>query len=224
MRSHFLRAVPKVSVPTVSYLTNFTQTASTTNTTTGVSFGTENSTRRIYIMAVWRNATNIASMTSATIGGVSATLYSSTQIVNANANAGIIFAAEVPTGTTGTVVTNFNVAPAGGAICFVFSVLNQATALASALNSSGSAWRSSASVSQSTTSMSLVDNGFSLVGTRTFGGTFTSVSINKGTIVSTVSSNSAAALDTPTTSGTQTYTLTFNTARAAYILGGSFLP
>lgn len=97
--------------------------ALTTYTFSSQSFGPADSTRQITV-AIWMFAGGAASVSSVTIGGVSATLITSALPVT---NVGVyLYKAAVPTGTSGSVVVTFSTTIATCAIS-VYSVLNANT-------------------------------------------------------------------------------------------------
>jgi hypothetical protein len=125
---------------------------------TNVDFGAEDSTRRIYVFVLAR-ASSTRSLSSMTIGGVSATFF----IGNSSNSLGpyAVYAADVPTGTSGTVSVTFNGA-VNTTIISVYRVLNQTTAIGSVVVDSA------ASLGLTVTSRSLSiatdARGFALVG------------------------------------------------------------
>lgn len=106
-------AIAALAVPAASTV------AGTTHTFTGVDFGAADSAREVFILVMNGTARTVS---SATIGGVAAT-------VDANESVGGTFCqamiyANVPSGTTGTVVINFN-ASAGNCYIAPYRVVNR---------------------------------------------------------------------------------------------------
>lgn len=93
------------SVPlSVSYLTNaISATDASSYTFSGLSLGTASASRVIFVAVAHRKADPSASTSSVTIGGVSATLVTSSTASNAGSVVEF-WRAAVPTGTTGDVV------------------------------------------------------------------------------------------------------------------------
>lgn len=109
MLSHFLRAATPKAPATATLLQpsslQATATSSATKTFSGMSFGSASSTRWIIALVQLAPSSTARTVSSATIGGVSATITYNT------ASAGTTFGltavyANVPTGTSGSVVVN----------------------------------------------------------------------------------------------------------------------
>lgn len=81
-------------------------TNASTYTFTSAAIGTADATRRVVVVAHWAQATNNRTLTSATIGGIAATIHQQSNPANLASVA--IISALVPTGTTATIVLNFN--------------------------------------------------------------------------------------------------------------------
>jgi hypothetical protein len=77
-----------------------------TYTFTSHAIGTADATRRVVVAVHWAQATNNRTLTSATIGGIAATIHN--QQNPANLASVAIISALVPTGTTATIVLNFS--------------------------------------------------------------------------------------------------------------------
>lgn len=117
MLSHFLRAVQKTTVtPTYTYNAFVADTVDrTTYTFTAVDIGTASSTRLVVVTVQGRgNPLANRTISSATIGGVSATLVSN----QSGGNPSAIISAVVTTGTTADVVITWS---AGMSICIIGS-------------------------------------------------------------------------------------------------------
>lgn len=108
-------AISALTVPAAS------TTAGATHTFTGVDFGAADSTREIFITIMNASARTVS---SATIGGVAATVDANESVGGTFCNA--VIYANVPTGTTGTVVINFS---ASATNCYIapYRVVNRPT-------------------------------------------------------------------------------------------------
>lgn len=110
----------------LSYITRAESTSNlTTYSFTSQSFGDEASDRQIIIAVNGYRSTAQADLSSATIGGVSATLSASR--VSAN-DVSAIFIANVPTGTTGTVSVTFGTDQTEAAIAIYRATATSTTA------------------------------------------------------------------------------------------------
>lgn len=86
-------------------------TASSTPSYSGVSIGAADSTRRVFAVVHWGVTNAARTLSSATIGGVAATIHAQTTTgpTSAQNDTGVaIFSALVPTGTTATVAMTFS--------------------------------------------------------------------------------------------------------------------
>lgn len=102
MRNHFLRAVPKATSGVgVSLAGTAGSVSNLTTYTLSSSFGAEDTTREIFVVVSWASTTTSRTISSATIGGISATI--SSQYSSLTSGIACIRAA-VPTGTTGNIV------------------------------------------------------------------------------------------------------------------------
>lgn len=105
MLTHFLRAASIKEPLSLTYITSGGSTSDlTTYTFSGISFGNENPTREIFFAFNW-SSTTARTVSSVTIGGVTATL--TTNYSAATSGCRIAFA-RVPTGTTGDVVVTMS--------------------------------------------------------------------------------------------------------------------
>jgi hypothetical protein len=99
------------NITAFEFLQATTDTANaTTYTLTGVNFGTADANRRIVIGVLSRSGTSGKTVSSATIGGVSATIIDQQDLnlVGGGYNVHAYLAADVPTGSSGTVVIVFS--------------------------------------------------------------------------------------------------------------------
>jgi hypothetical protein len=104
---------------TDSDMTTFNNVVSTSNTYTGKSFGAAAASRQIIVAIGWRSSSGVASpgpaCSGVTIGGVTASLVVASAQGTASSDFGAeIWAASVPTGTTGNIVVNYTTAPGNG--------------------------------------------------------------------------------------------------------------
>lgn len=77
-----------------------------TYTFTSAAIGVADASRRVVVAVHWGQATNNRTLSSATIGGIAATIHSQSNPANLASVA--IISALVPTGTTATIVINFS--------------------------------------------------------------------------------------------------------------------
>lgn len=114
-----------------------TDGGSITKTVNSVSFGTSTATKRIYILAAWTDQPGASwQINSATIGGISATMF---PVLNFDAGgasvSGQMFAVEATNLTSGTVQMTFSGSTAFSTLSlFVFEVFNQKASLSTASN------------------------------------------------------------------------------------------
>ena len=158
MLATYLKA-SQTSKATAAFTAGYKNTVGgTTISFTSVAFGAENSTRRIYVVVLAR-AASFRTVSSVTIGGVSATLF----LNNPSTSLGpfAVFGADVPTGTSGTVNVTFS-GLVDTTVISVYQVLNQSTAINSVVvGSSATTIFSVTSVSRTIDTSAL---GFVLVG------------------------------------------------------------
>lgn len=96
--------------PTVTYRDNASSSVlQSSYTFSGLSIGPTGSNRLVVVAVGWTNSTGIArTVSSATIGGVSATIQCQINDAASTAPGVAVLSAFVPTGTTATVVVNFS--------------------------------------------------------------------------------------------------------------------
>lgn len=134
--THALRTLgPKstTTTPTLTFQNTYTDsTSQTTRTISSVDFGTATSTREIFIVTRWSSATS-TTISSATIGGVTATI--SAGFSAGSQGAALIFAT-VPTGTTGNVVITYSNATTN-TVSYVYRVTDRTNIGVTAINRYG---------------------------------------------------------------------------------------
>jgi hypothetical protein len=205
MLSHALRAAS--SKPTFTYNgTASSATDAASYTFTAVSIGTAATNRRV-IIVLNTAASALRSISSATIGGISATIYDASLFAN---SIKIIYAT-VPTGTTADVVVNFS-----GTLLRIalgsYSVYNlkSITPIAVAQSNSWSSGAISATVSAPADSI-LLAGVYTSTTANSF--TWTNATLNYTTSVETGTNQSGASVQT-TTGGNTTITATATGATA----------
>ena len=130
MLSHFLRAAQKT---TFGYLASYTDSSSqTTRTISSVDFGEANTSREIFVVVRYSNST-ATTISSATIGGVSATISAG---ASAGAQGAALIFATVPTGTSGNVVITYSNST-NDSVAFVYRVTNRQNIGTTAINTYG---------------------------------------------------------------------------------------
>lgn len=130
MPSNRLRGATAALPLEVSYLTGAVQnTTASSFTFNSVDFGVADSARRIYVVTL-SYGSNLNRSTTMTIGGVSATRLTRNETTALSGRG--IFAADVPTGTSGTIVADWS-ANVDQCSIAVYRVVNQQRALASAV-------------------------------------------------------------------------------------------
>lgn len=97
----------------------------TTYTFTNAAIGVADATRRVVLAVHWGQATNNRTLSSATIGGIAATIHNQQNPGNLASVA--IISALVPTGTTATIVINFS-GSADRCAVGVFRAINESSA------------------------------------------------------------------------------------------------
>lgn len=195
----------------------YTGGASTTISFSNVDFGATDATRRIYIIFGCRpNNSTTTTLTSASIGGVSATILaddpSSSTAVAVNA----VIAAEVPTGASGTVSLTFSNSVQGNAgtsEIFVLRVINQVSSIASAFVNEVRAATTSAT---SIISGSIVGElgGFAMNWVGTLNAVTCSYSANMPINSGSSSQRQFFGCNPSTTGSSTTYTFTLGSAQA----------
>lgn len=101
----------------------------TTYSATGVSIGAAASDRMVFGLVVWTKASTPSSLTSATIGGVAATIHAQNKVASVTGLSAAIISALVPTGTTATISLTFSAAASPGVGVYRVTGLLSATAL-----------------------------------------------------------------------------------------------
>jgi hypothetical protein len=128
--SHALRATQKT---TFEYLASYVDTSSrTTRTISSVGFGDATDTREIFVVVRWSSST-ATTISSATIGGVSATISAG---ASANLQGAALIFATVPTGTSGNVVITYSNATTNS-VAFVYRTTNRPNIGTTAINTYG---------------------------------------------------------------------------------------
>lgn len=123
----------------IEYLgTTIDTTSNTTYTFAGESLGVAASSREVFVAVSWKGGAALRTLSSATIGGISATIHIQDGVSNGSTlsvGAAMISAA-VPTGATGSIVCTFS--GSGNTMCGIgkFRVLNRTSIVATAHNSS----------------------------------------------------------------------------------------
>ena len=138
LRHHALKTVSKGPPLSFSYLTTLNGNTSASETFTSVSFGDAEPTRRIYIVVIGQSNTSGATISSVTIGGVTATL-TVEKTSNGSGSPAIagIAVVDLPTGATGSVVVTFSTALTVAKRLHIYRVLNQKAALNSVVLAAG---------------------------------------------------------------------------------------
>lgn len=113
--------------PTIAFLSNTLRNSSGSGFTfSTVGFGAADSTRKIIICVPYNYGSSTVTMTSCTIGGVAGTLIEDTGSSSGFSVGVAMWIAEVPTGTTGDVVTVFT-ANVDRHTCQVWRMINGVT-------------------------------------------------------------------------------------------------
>lgn len=116
---------------TIAYLGLSTPTlvSGTTYSSTGLSTGAAAADRMVFCTVVWLKASSPSSLTSATIGGVAATIHAQNKVASVYGLSAAIISALVSTGTTATVSLVFNGAASAGLGVYRVTGLLSTTAL-----------------------------------------------------------------------------------------------
>jgi hypothetical protein len=155
MLSHFLRAAEK---PTFEYLASYEDTSSqTTRTISSVNFGEANTSREIFVVVRYSNST-ATTISSATIGGVSATISAG---ASAGAQGAALIFATVPTGTSGNVVITYSNATTNS-VAFVYRVTKRTNIGTTAINTYGDTSANTSRTSYTSPTVAFPANGFVL--------------------------------------------------------------
>jgi len=143
---------------TFSYQASYADVSSaTTRTISSVDFGAAtSSTREIFVVLRWSNST-ATTITSATIGGVSATISAG---ASAGAQGAALIFATVPTGTSGNVVITYSNATTAS-VAFVYRVTGRPNRGSTAINTYGDTGAVSRS-SYTSPTVAIPNNGFVL--------------------------------------------------------------
>lgn len=142
---------------TYQYQATSVGTLSTPQTFTAVPFGRTDTTRRIYVVVTTASNTIAATISSVTIGGVTATLTILKTSSFGNPGIYAIAYANVPTGTSGNIVVTVSATPSIGFNIHTYSVYDQQTPLASGIYASSfSSFLSTTTISPTAT---LTQNG-----------------------------------------------------------------
>jgi len=147
---------------TATYIDAYTGNTSASQTITNVSFGSENLTRRIYVlMGFSASVFTNRSINSITIGGVAATLVARANATVTSSGYGL-FVADVPAGISGNLGIVFSGAIATpNPVFFVYRVTEQAEPLSTVLLDNQQS--STASGTSLARTVGTVNGGFSLV-------------------------------------------------------------
>lgn len=199
--------VPVVN-PTMSYVSSNSSTAGSDPVTfTAQSIGTADATRKIIVAVGWSSAAD-QTISSMTIGGVSAAQVVATDTSSGSGGAAI-WIADVPTGTTGDIVIDWSGSVARCAIA-VYRVVNLTSSTATDTDTATSASSGVISVSACT----IPANGFAIASVSCIdgsGGTFTWSGITEDTDQNLASqsfhstaSKTATGSETPTIQATGT--------------------
>jgi hypothetical protein len=197
------------------FLSDITLGTGASQSFTDVGFGAEDTTRRIYVMVSFIAASGTVTVDSATIGGVSATLVSSSTASTSVRGSGL-FAVDLPTGASGTVSFVFSGSLSTAAQrAYVYRVTNQDENLGSVLESTGattvtSAFGTATSVSrtESTAAGGFALAVLALTASRT-------ATLNTTQQFPTTSSFVVSGLLVPTTGSNTTFTGTWSSGVAA---------
>lgn len=208
------------NITSLSFIESKTSTAdATTYTITGVDFGAADSNRRVVIGFASRSANSGHNVSSATIGGITATVLAQhTANVGGGHSLVALIAADVPTGTSGTVeVTLSN--GAVRAIIGVYRILaNNALVFANSASSSATATSTSVTVSVEKGVLLAVAITFTTGSTLSFSGI-----ANDNFDATAESANAGMASELITASASQTVTATRSSGSDWIVLLGACL-
>lgn len=120
-----------IAPATISYLGLLTPTlvSGTTYSSTGAAIGAAAADRRVFCIVDWTKSGSPSSLSSATIGGVAATIHAQNKVASVFGLSVAIISALVPTGTTATVSLTFSAAASPGLGVYRVTGLQSATAL-----------------------------------------------------------------------------------------------
>jgi hypothetical protein len=198
-----------------------TETSGTaTATFSGVTFGTANSNRVMIIVAGSRVSSGLSNtVSSATIGGISATQVPSAAVTGTGGNmTSDIWYASVPTGLTGTIVVNWANANLRSGVC----VYNLVTATPTVAHGASSSGQNTISLTF-TASLTVPTSGFGVVGlvvqqsgnTLSFTNATQDVSGTLGAASNAIECGHTTATGSVALTGSQTPTSNFGNMSAA---------
>lgn len=203
--------VTELTRPTTS--SGASTSVATTYTFNSIAFGTASSTRRVFALVTGRSGSTGRTISSGTIGGVSATIHVQNTASSGGSTVTGILSADVPAGTTGTVAITFSASMDGGCVVFVIALDNlQST---TPVDTGGATAVSGASVSD--TSVAWNAGGYVMAVAHFHSGTgnTTWTGLTESADVSSNSSPHTFAYLQPTTSATgQTVTATSSASRS----------
>ena len=207
--------------PTVTWLQALDLASSTTVTFSSANFGTASSTRRIYVYAFWFINSGLERTVTCTIGGVSATAY--TLSAGGNTSRYQVFAADVPTGTSGDVVLTFSGSIGSQRVSVgMWSVTNQTSSLASAEVDEASI--NDPSTRSASITLNTASNGFALIVALNNGSGQTVTYTNATLEATLLATRTYATVYPPTTGSSLTITSTQTSTNNLVLAGTSFNP
>jgi hypothetical protein len=196
------------SLASVALTDHATSSASATHTLSGLNIGSGDAHRNVCIVVGYGTSSpdTTYSLSSATIGGVTATIQAQSTSVNGGYNTAIaVISAQVPSGTTATVVLNFT--GACGIAVAVYSVVSPSGVVYS---QSSRATGTTVTINRTATSgdvfiagdlvFSLGSNTFSLTGTSADDVVVSSINVGVGTLALHTRSINGASPGTVTSS------------------------
>jgi hypothetical protein len=157
LQSQGLRAAAGYQPPEAfgfSYITSSYGSTAQSQTFSGVSFGAASASRRIYVGVTAGSSTNGATISSATIGGVSATIFT-LKASGGSFSTGVhnILVASVPSGTTGDISITYSAGLNNPKNIHVYRVVGQTTAVGSVLHNSTQGQGASTSTGRTVTTV-----------------------------------------------------------------------
>jgi hypothetical protein len=208
------------NITSLSFIESKTSTAdATTYTITGVNFGAADSNRRVVIGFASRSGNAGHSVSSATIGGITATVLAQhTANVGGGHSLVALIAADVPTGASGTVAVTLSNG-AVRAIIGVYRILaNNALVVANSASSSATATSTNVTVSVEKGALLAVAITFTTGPTLSFSGI-----ANDDFDATAESANAGTASELITASASQTVTATRSSGSDWIVLLGACL-
>jgi hypothetical protein len=208
------------NITALSFIESKTSTAdATTYTITGVDFGAADSNRRVVVGFASRSANAGHSVSSATIGGITATVLAQhTANVGGGHTLVALIAADVPTGASGTVAVTLSNG-AVRAIIGVYRILaNNALVVANSASSSATATSTNVTVSVEKGALLAVAITFTAGPTLSFSGI-----ANDDFDATAESANAGTASELITASASQTVTATRSSGSDWIVLLGACL-